>query len=109
MDFQAPQWRQQSPKNRAPNARAPNSNHTVRLLGTGRSLSGSTLMLDRPDIVVRLDSAFRKNFEDILREPVPARLKELISRLEAAEAARAENGGPWREIVQTSLDPSDSR
>jgi hypothetical protein len=69
-------------------------------------------MPDRPDIVVRLDSALRKNFEDILREPLPPRLNELIFRLKAEEAGRAENGGrnsQWRELVQTSLDPSDSR
>jgi hypothetical protein len=49
-------------------------------------------MRDRPPIVVHLERALRKHFDDMLREPVPPRLNELLCRLKAEEAFRSENG-----------------
>ena len=65
-------------------------------------------MRDRPPMLVHLERGLRRHFDDMLRQPVPPRLNELLCRLKAEEAFRAENGGPWREIILTSLDPSDS-
>jgi hypothetical protein len=46
-------------------------------------------MPDRPPIVVHLERGLRRHFDDMLRQPVPPRLNELLCRLKMEEAYRS--------------------
>ena len=64
-------------------------------------------MSDRPPIVVHLETSLRRHFDDLLRQPVPPRLNELLCRLKVEEAFRSGIGktNPPKQNSSRSFDP----